>query len=74
MEYLFDCKCKTTGWIRPYDVENLENLFVREDKASRMIKFSFLSLDTRNWTSGMYVIHILGKNTVLETKKIEIIH
>jgi len=28
MEYLFGCKCKTTGWIRPYDVENLENLFV----------------------------------------------
>ena len=76
MEYLFGCKCRTTGWIRPYDVENLGNLLVREDKASRMIKFSFyfLSLDTRNWTSGMYVIQILGKNTVLETKKIEIIH
>ncbi len=37
----------------------------------RLIK---ISLDTRQWAAGTYLMQISGKNAVLQTEKIEIIH
>ncbi len=34
----------------------------------------FVSLDTRQWAAGTYLMQISGKNAVLQTEKIEIIH
>ena len=37
-------------------------------------KADFVSVDTRTWAAGLYIVQLIGANGTISNKKLEIIH